>query len=183
MSSSALARRYARALIELAQESNSVDTTGTELISFNDVLNAEGGLVAGIFANPSITEVERKNVLSALLSKLGLSTLTSNFINLLIDKHRIVLFSDIVQNYQLQADEIVGRKRAVVTTAQPINDKAERLHIQSALAQATQIKSDNLIVQFNVDPDILGGIIARVDDDIYDASIRSRIQEIRSSLL
>ena len=86
MSSSALSRRYARALIELAQESNSVDKTGAELISFNDVLNAEGGLVAGVFANPSITESERKNVLAALLAKLGLSPLTSNFINLLIDK-------------------------------------------------------------------------------------------------
>lgn len=183
MSSSALARRYARALIELAQETDSVDAIGTELISFNEVLYAEGGLVAGIFANPSITVQERKNVLSALLSKLGLNSLTSNFIHLLIDKHRIVLFADIVRNYQVQADEFVGRKRAVVTTAQPIADTAERSKIQNALAQATQIDSAKLIVQFNVDPDILGGIIARVDDDIYDASIRSRIHEIRSSLL
>ena len=183
MSSSALSRRYARALIDLAKEVNAVDAIGSDLNTFNEVLQADNGLVAGIFSNPSITEQERKNVLSALLSKLSFNSLTSNFINLLLDKHRIVLFDDIVQSYEHQADDITGRKRAVVTTAQDITDAAERSQIQTALAEAIKLEPSKLIVQFDVDPEILGGIIARVGDDIYDASIRSRIQEIRSSLL
>ena len=183
MSSSALSRRYARALIDLAKETNAVDAIGSDLTAFNEVLTADNGLMAGVFSNPSITELERKNVLNALLAKLNFNVLTSNFINLLLDKHRIVLFGDIVQSYEQQADDITGRKRAVVTTAQSISDSAERSQIQTALAEAIQLDPDKLIVQFDVDPDILGGIIARVGDDIYDASIRSRIQEIRSSLL
>jgi F0F1-type ATP synthase delta subunit len=59
----------------------------------------------------------------------------------------------------------------------------ERSQIRTSLAQAVKIDPSKLIIQFNVDKEILGGIIARVDDDIYDASIRSRLQDIRSSLL
>lgn len=183
MSSSALSRRYARALIDLAQENNAVDAIGADLIAFNDVLKSDNGIVGNVFSNPSISEKERKNVLAALLAKLSFNGLTNNFINILIDKGRIVLFADIVQSYEQQADEITGRKRAVVTTAQNISDSAERSQIQTALAEAIKLDPSKLIVQFNVDPEILGGIIARVGDDIYDASIRSRIQEIRSSLL
>jgi F-type H+-transporting ATPase subunit delta len=183
MSRSALSRRYAQALIELAQEGNNVDGIGEEIKDFSELLYANDKVLAQTFTNPSVTEKERKGILNELLNRLEFSVTTSNFLHLLMDKHRISLFGDIVMSYQHKADELSGRKRAVVTTAQALTQMEERSQIRTSLAQAVKIDPSKLIIQFNVDKEILGGIIARVDDDIYDASIRSRLQDIRSSLL
>jgi F-type H+-transporting ATPase subunit delta len=76
------------------------------------------------------------------------------------------------------ADELAGRVRASVTTAEPA-DQATADQIRKVLESNT---GKTVLVDFLVDPDLIGGIVARVGDTVYDASIRARLKNLRETL-
>jgi F-type H+-transporting ATPase subunit delta len=182
MSSSSLARRYARAMIAIGEEEGAVDPIGKELEEFNNVLDLDGGILKNALLNPGIPADQRQAVLSKVLDKLGLAGNTSNFIRLLMLKNRLVVFSDILQAYQEMADGIAGRVRASVETATEIGLE-QKDEIRKALAKAAGAEPSQLVVDYSVNKEIIGGIIAYIGDNIYDASIRSRLQDIKHSLI
>jgi len=178
MASGSLARRYARALIGLGQEKDLMDLFAQELSAFHAVLEQNDGQLASALNNPGLTLTERKALVSAILAKLSLNTLTNNFIHLLMEKNRLLLFGNICQAYQEMADEVAGRVRASVTTAQALN-KTNTKKIEGVLCKAT---GKTVLVDFHVDPDLIGGIVARVGDVVYDASIQSRLRDLHDEL-
>ena len=182
MSSSSLARRYARAMIAIGEEEGTVDKLGTELSDFDGVLELDGGTLKNALLNPGIPVDQRQAVLSKVLGQMGLEGNASNFIRLLMSKNRLFIFGDILQAYQEMADSIAVRVRASVETATPI-ELAQKDDGRKALAGAAGVAPDKLMVDYSVNKDIIGGIIAYIGDNIYDASIRSRLQDIKHSLI
>ena len=125
---------------------------------------------------------QRKAVLNAILEKLKLNTTAQNTVKLLMDKGRLQLLSEVHEAYESMADAHIGRMRAKVTTATEI-DMAEQAKIRETLAEVSGVSTDKLIVHFGIDPNLIGGVIARVGDTIYDASIRSRLVDIQNALI
>ncbi|CUS78218.1 ATP synthase, F1 delta subunit [Candidatus Kryptonium thompsonii] len=102
------------------------------------------------------------------------------FILLLVEKKREDLLHDIVKVYQELYDEKVGVVTAEVITALELNGN-ERKKIEKKILELTGAKKVKAI--YKVDPSILGGIIIKIGDTVYDASIKRRIQLLREQLI
>jgi F-type H+-transporting ATPase subunit delta len=182
MADGSLARRYARALLSLARDSGDVvaatDGFANDLERFAAVLDLDNGLLRSALENPGITLGERKGVLDAVLPKLELQQITKNFLSLLLDKGRFTVLPEIRVQYMAMADEQAGRVRATVSTARPISPELGA-QVQASLEQAT---GKTVLVQFVVDPALIGGMVAKVGDTVYDASVRSRLMSVQQSL-
>lgn len=178
MAEGSLARRYARALLALGQETDQVDVFAENLAAFTEALNLSDQLLHRVLTNPGLTVAERRGVLQAVLEKLALRPMVNNFLNLLVDKSRLVIFEQIQRAYQEMADDLSGRVRATVTTAAVLHP-SEASHITSVLSKAI---GRLVIVDYQVDSELIGGIVARVGDTVFDASIRTRLQDMREIL-
>jgi len=182
MATSALSRRYADALISIAKDNKSVDAIGADLNHFIEAWDEADGMLRRAMLNPGISMDQRRSVLSAVLEKLSLNPTAQNAIKLLFDKGRLQLLSEVHEAYESMADAHIGRMRAKVTTATEI-DMLEQTKIRETLADVSGISADKLIVHFGIDPSLIGGVVARVGDTIYDASIRSRLVDIQNALI
>ena len=179
MAEGSLGRRYARALVSLGQESSCVERLDRDLAAFSEVLELGGGALRGALNNPGLTLDERRTVLEDVLKRVNLHPHVRNLLRLLNDKSRFFAFDDIRRAYTELADELAGRVRATVTTARPLG-LSLRAQVQAALSKST---GKDVVVTFETDPTLLGGMVARVGDRVFDASVRARLAELEQILL
>lgn len=173
-----LARRYAKALLELGQEAGKADLYGTQLAAFVALLLANNGQLQGVMSNPSFTAAERKSVLEAVLPQAALEPMMMNFLRLVLEKERFAALPDIAREYRSLADSLANRVRATVITAAPASS-ALQSEIARALSSAT---GKTVVVEASVDPSLLGGLVARVGGRVFDASLRTRLESLQVTL-
>ena len=173
------AERYARALVELGQEEDQVERFLADLNTFGAVLDLADVDVLGTLSHPGFSLQERRGVLDGILARLDLHTHTANFLRITLDKRRFRILPAIIDCYTAAADRLAGRVRASVTTAFELSPELEK-SITDALAAAT---GKTVHIDKKVDPLIIGGVIAEVEGRIYDASLRTRLVNLRQSLL
>ena len=179
MADLAVAERYARALVELGQEEGLVDRFLTDLTSFQAVLDLPDVLLVETLSHPAFSLDERKAVLDDVLGKLDLHSHAANFLRLCLEKGRFRSVPAIIASYTVAADALAGRVRAVVTTAEPMTKTLEK-QVQASLAKAT---GKTILIDAKVDPLLIGGVVAEVEGRIFDASLRTRLVNLRQSLL
>lgn len=173
----AVAERYARALIEIGQDENKVDAYAADLSRFNEVLT--GTELLSALAHPGFSNEERRSVLDTVLGQLKVDPMVGNFLRIVLEKGRVGALPGIVDRYRLLADRLAGRVRAVVTTAVPLDD-AMTAEVKAALEAST---GKTILIDPKVDPEILGGLVAHVEGRVYDASLRTRLLNLRQTLL
>jgi len=176
---SPVARRYAQALIEVADEAGAIDQVGTDLQSFAQVLDAHEGMLGDALSSPVFTTEERGAVLDGVLPKLSLHPLAANLLRLVNDKRRFPVLRDIVTAYGELADERAGRQQVLVTTAEPLTPQVEA-EIRQALEKST---GKTVRLTTKVDPSLLGGLVAKVGGTVYDSSLRTRLDQIKHALV
>ncbi len=178
MTEGSIGRRYAKALFGLAVDDGTVDAVGAELEALLAAATANDGQVMAVMVNPGFTSPERRAVLDAVIPRLSLSPVVTNFVHLVLDKDRFAALPNIAREYRALADEAANRVRATVITAAPATP-ALQASVSRALGAAT---GKNVIVEMQVDPNLLGGMVARVGSKLYDASLRTRLEEIQVTL-
>lgn len=179
MSDGSLARRYARALVELGQESGLTDRLGEQLGSLVAVVHQDGGLLFSVLGNPGLSTHERRAVLDQVLERMSLHPYVANFMRLLIDKNRFENLADIHQAYLGMADDLARRVQATVITARAL-DGAMASRVRQTLESTT---GKTVVLAQQVDPRVLGGMVVRMGDTVYDASIRARLESVEAALL
>jgi len=179
MVSGSLARRYAKALIALGAEENKVERIADDLHNFNEILGLGGGELRKALENPGVTVSVRRAVLEEVFKKVDLHPHVANFIRLLVDKNRFTAFSAIARSYGEMADERAGRVRATVTTARDLSPELTE-EVKAALTAST---GKTVVVSFETDPGLIGGIVAEIGDTVIDASVRARLEQMRQALL
>ena len=174
-----VARNYADTLLTLAQRQGggAPEAFGRALEEVAAVLRDEPR-VRAFLESPSVDTDKKKQALSASFRGRVPETFL-RFLLVVTDKGRERLFLQIAQAYQEMLDRMLGRVRAEVVLAEPA-DAATQLQIQSALERRL---GKTVIPAFRVDPDIVGGIIIRVEDQIIDGSVRTRLADLRRRLL
>ncbi|MEZ4240798.1 MAG: ATP synthase F1 subunit delta [Myxococcota bacterium] len=177
--SDAAARRYAQALIELAEDAGAIDRVGTDLERVAEALSAHDAQLGDALSSPVFTVEERRKVLDAVLPKLEVHPLVDNVLHLANDKHRMGLVPKIVDAYRAMADERAGRVRVTVQTAEPLTAQLET-EVRQALEKLT---GRTVVLHTEVDESLIAGLVARVGDKVYDSSLRTRLQQMRQSLL
>ncbi len=170
-----IARRYAKALLELAREDGALDRVEADLAGF--VKAAEGDLGV-VLSNPVFTGAERRAVLDAVLARSGFHAYTLNFLRLVLDKNRMDCLVDIHREYRALADTEAGRVRATVSTAFAL-DAEMAAAVQASLEAAT---GKDVVITTRVDPSLLGGMVAQVGGRVFDASLRTRLDLLQLSL-
>ena len=177
MARSAAARRYAKALFELAKESGRVAEIGGELASIGDLLEGNPELHNVLF-RPLHPVAQRRAVLDGVTERLGASPTVRSFFSLLIDQRRLVDFPAIRDEFERLASEDAGIRRAELVSAGALrDDQLERL--RRALSNRT---GSEVEITVRVDPSLLGGVIAKVGDLVFDGSLRTQLRQLRANL-
>jgi F-type H+-transporting ATPase subunit delta len=179
MADRTVARRYARAFIEIADEHGAIDRLNGELEAFLASSRAEGGELFNALANPVFTVAERIAVLQAVLPRLRVHPLTSNLLCLLVEKGRFSNIPEITEIFGSLADERAGRARVLVETAEPMSAQLEA-EVRAALERVTR---KQVVLETHVDKSLIGGMVAHVGSKVYDASVRARLEDIRQRLI
>jgi F-type H+-transporting ATPase subunit delta len=177
MSIGALAKRYARAILELASEQHLVDRVGKELADFAAMWESNEEL-RSVFANPDVSAAARKAVLSEITTKAGVTPLVRNSVLYLCDRGRLRALPDIARAFAALAEQAAGTLRAEVTSAAPLAE-GYYAQLQRALEQTTGKK---VSIERKVDPSLIAGVVTRVGDQIFDGSIRRRLADLKETL-
>ena len=174
MQASGIGLRYARALLELGEETG---TTSRLLENLADFLKAyeESADLRKVLNNPSVSVAERKALIKALAQKMGLNALVSNFLQLLMDKDRSSALPSIFSAYQSLADQKAGHVRAQVVSASPL-EAAQVAQIKASLSKMT---GKQVIVETGVDEALIGGVVTRIGGKVYDGSLRTQLDLLR----
>lgn len=177
MTGSKAARRYARALFELAREEGTLDEVREELRALDRVLDEVPELRAVLF-RPLRPVAERRRVLLEVADRLPLRPLVRNFAAFLIDRRRVILFAAIRAEFERLVDAAEGRVRAEVVTASPLSTPAaERLREALAARTGRQVELD-----IRVEPDLIGGVVAVVGALRFDGSLRTQLRRLHANL-
>jgi F-type H+-transporting ATPase subunit delta len=178
MVTGSLARRYAKALLDIGIQQQTYDALGKELERTAATFAGSPDLRHAL-TNPVFPADKRRLVLEELARRLGLSRVVRNFVMLLLDKGRIDALPDIARAHRQLVDEHAGRVRATVTSARPLDPSLEQ-RLKTALERQS---GKVVILEKKEDPAILGGIVTQLGDVLYDGSVRSQLQQLREELL
>jgi F-type H+-transporting ATPase subunit delta len=177
MARGAAARRYAKALFELSKDAGQVAEVTGELSSMGDLLEGNPELHDVLF-RPLHPVAQRRAVLDGVTERIGANPTVQSFFSLLIDQRRLVDFPAIREEFERLASEDAGLRRAEVVSAGPLrDDQLERL--RRALSSRT---GGEVEVSVRVDPSLLGGVIAKVGDLVFDGSLRTQLRQLRANL-
>lgn len=178
MAGQPVARRYAKAMLDIGTEQGSAEELREQLDAMAK-LYRDSRPFRNALLNPSVKLEERRRVIKAIGQKLGLNEMLVNFVQLLLDNDRFRVLPDIAEQYSAMVDARSGRVRAQVTSAEPL-DPAQQARLKAALGKLT---GKDVLLQTEVDQDILGGVVTRIGTTIYDGSLRTQLETLRTSIL
>lgn len=176
-SNATIARRYGKALFELAQEKQVLEDVQAELTALNQAFNEESQFML-FMTSPQITEDAKQAMLTTITANLSL--VTKNLVTMLYDYRRLVNFDGIVSEFNRLNDEYHKTVRATVTTAIELDDEQKD---KLASSFANVVGANKVVVDTVVDESIIGGVILHSNSYIYDGSIKSKIEHIKRLLL
>jgi F-type H+-transporting ATPase subunit delta len=173
-----VARRYAKALLTMGKEDGKYQEYGEGLSGFAHLLEREPELRDALL-NPIHSREDRRKLLLRMIDLLQLPLLVSNLLQLLLDKHRLNVVDGVAQAYQEMVDEVENVSRARVKAAIVLDD-ATQDRLRQVLSKLT---GSTVVMEVEEDPNIIGGIVAKVGDLVLDGSVRSQINSLRESLI
>ena len=177
MATIATLRDIVDALVVSAQQENDLDSVTTDVITFYDKLGSNDELRSSLLNSVFETE-EKQKVLSDYCSNLSFSNLTSGFLSLIVEMDKFKSFLDSREVIISRLKQAAGKVSAEITVAKQLSDN-DYERIKNALAKAT---GKDVEVTVSIDPEVIGGIIAKVEDKVYDNSIKTQLERMRGVL-
>ncbi|NIA15270.1 MAG: ATP synthase F1 subunit delta [Nitrospiraceae bacterium] len=173
-----VAERYAKGLSAAIPDNAALDDAVTALYGLSDLYETEHDFRSAV-SNPAIDKQRRSRVLAAVLQHIGVPDVVARLAEVLLERGRIAVISDVAEVFRMIANERLGRIRATVTTAVPLSAGQE-----TRLGKALETYSGKTVrVKPAVDPEILGGVVVRMGDAVIDGSVRTRLNSLRDALL
>ncbi len=172
-----LSGRYARALYELADESGRLDAVAGDLRALENAL-AESADLRRMVASPVISRVEQERAMMAIMAAMQIGNLVANTVALMAQKRRLFAMRDVIRDYL----RILAVRRGE-TTAEVISARALRDDELSLLRQELRnlIKRD-VMLETHVDANLLGGLVVRVGSQMFDSSLRNKLQRLELAM-
>jgi F-type H+-transporting ATPase subunit delta len=175
---SAVGRRYAKALLDLARERGEVDSVLADVGSIWATWK-ESAELRELVRNPVVPKPALKAAVDAVLEKLEVSKLVRNTVALLADKGRLPQLEDVLHALEELAESETGRVRVEVTSAQPLSE-AYYDRLTEKLQRVTDLQ---VVLVKRHDPSLIGGVVTRVGDRVFDGSLSNHLSELKETLL
>src|SRR5579875_961762 len=172
----AIARRYAMAVFDLARRNSTIERTLEDVKAIAQLFSNRR--LAYLLREPKIsTQRKEKAIRQALADKVLPTSL--NLALLVVQRQLVDYMPAIAKELEQLVLDYNNQAIAQVTTAAPM-DEQQRTLVQKALERMV---GESIIMQTRVDPSILGGVIARVGDEVIDGSVRYRLSALQRRLL
>lgn len=168
------ARRYARAVFEIALERKELDRWRDDLEKFAAL--GENADFMALMENPKVGFDKKEKLLSGVLG--DVNPLARNLVYLLVSRGRLAMVGDISGEYHCLLDGYRGIEHAEVVTAVPLDAK-EKKKLEEHLGKVVGKK---IVLESSVDPGLVGGMIARVGGKLLDGSTHSQLLALKKEL-
>ena len=172
-----LAGRYASALFDLARDQKQIDSVSRSLEALGQAL-LDSKDFAELIESPLVSRNAAGKAFAGLAPQLGLDPLTANFLGVLARNGRKRELRSIIRAFRRLAAEHRGETTADVITARPLNDDQVGELRQQLRARAGR----DVTIEATVDPDILGGIVVKLESQRIDASIRTKLNRLAQAM-
>jgi F-type H+-transporting ATPase subunit delta len=178
MSVPIVARRYAQALLELGLEEGQLDKIVEDVTTVAEAWDASAELRNAI-ENPLVPQAAKKAVMGDLAGSIGANATTRNALQLLVDRRRYKTLPYLARALRMLADARKGLVRAEVTTVAPLPES----YYGRLQAQLEKMTGMRVVVDRKTDPSLIGGVVARMGDRVFDGSLRTRMESLRDAMM
>ncbi|HEX6278479.1 MAG TPA: ATP synthase F1 subunit delta [Pyrinomonadaceae bacterium] len=173
-----IARRYGTALADVVLKTGETEPVKAELKTWEGMIAANADLQT-VFDNPAVAHASKEKILESLLAKANPTKTTSNFLRVLLRNGRLTDLPEINEKFAAVLEERSGRVSAEVLSARELSE-AQKSELRSNLEKLT---GKQVQLQFGIDQNIIGGVVARVGSTIYDGSVRTQLENLRQELI
>ena len=177
MVSGSLARRYAKAVFELGNKGGNLDKVGSDLRSFAKAMRESKELETTL-ASPAIRRQDRKKILDAIMQRIGVTPTTANLMYILLEGERMHSVVAISRELDAMIEAKAGRIAAEVVSAKPLDPS----QLSQITASLEKLSGKKVSLSHREDADLLGGVVAKVGDTVYDGSLRTQLRNLRDEL-
>ena len=169
--------QYANALADIAMAQGAAEEIKQQLTGFG-ALYAESADLRNFLASPAVTREAKHRVIEKLLARIGGSKILRNFLFVVADHQRTHVLPEMIAAFQEVARERQGITEAQISSAVALN-ALQKAEMEFTLERLTGKRVE---AKFSLEPGLLGGAVVRVGDTVYDGSLRSRLNELRTRL-
>lgn len=175
---SAVASRYARALVDVVTEPGSGIDAGTATAQLRQVATmiAASDDLKGALLSPAVSPSRKRAVLAKVID---VHTKIRNFLYVVIDHRRLHELPSIVDAFEFLIDQHLGFVRADVSSATVLTSAQQ----ESLQAQLSRMAGKEAKIKFRTDPALVAGVIARVGSTVYDGSVKGQLERLRATLI
>ncbi len=177
MVTGSLARRYAKAIFDIGTQQGDITKLGQDIRSLAKAMNESAELGTAL-TNPAIRRSDRRKVIDGLLQVIGVQTASRNLVYILLDGERMGTLPSISRALDEMIEAKAGRVNAEVVSAKPL-DPSQLSQINAVLEK---LSGKKVSVTTRQDPELLGGVVAKIGDTVYDGSLRSQLRSLRDEL-
>ena len=177
MREESIARRYAAAFFESAQKSGTINESQTDMMMVAQTLIASPKLVA-LLRQPLVTEKRKKEALKEAVGA-NIRPQTLGFLSLLVDKRRIDMLADVEREFTQRVRASNNVALATATSAVPLSP-SEMKSLQTSLEART---GKSIELETSIDASLIGGVLVRIGDTVFDGSVRGNLERLREQLL
>ncbi len=171
-----LARRYTRALFQLARDAGQEEVIGQQIDNFFAAY--DGSDLRTVLTNPAFDMATRKRILIQIGNTQQLSVLTIHFLCLLLERDRLGHLAGIAGCYRRLLNEVKGRVEAKVVSATAMD-----LALTEQLRERLRgLSGKDVVLQHAVDPSLLGGMTVELEGKVYDGSIRTQLEKMKQRI-
>lgn len=165
-----VAKRYAKALLEIAQERGQLEQVRAQLNTFVESYQAVPELQT-YWENPLVQAKQKTELLATALADAGVSTVIIQFLDLVARRRRFPLLPLVARQFEELYDEKMGRLKAMGKCAVKLEQEQQQ-RLEEALSHFT---GKSVRLQLEVDPSVVGGITVKIGDQIMDGTVRTRL--------
>ena len=176
MNDSKISVRYSRALFQLALEKKILDQVNQDMILISEVCKAPEA--KEFLHSPVIYPSKKEAILHKMFGD-NIQKITLSLIDLIVKNGRESYIPAIAREFIHETKKFKGITESVLTTAVKVDDKIKK-EITDLVSEVFNTKIE---LEENIDPEIVGGFILRVDDNYIDASIRNKLRKIKKELM
>jgi F-type H+-transporting ATPase subunit delta len=166
------------ALADVVTERGEAQEVRDELAAWAALMRSDAQLHE-VFRHPTIQHEQKRGVLDELIRRTRPRATTANFLKVLLQNHRLAELDEVSEQFAQELDRRSGIVTAHVTTARPLGPDAQ----EALRRRLSELTGSSVRLQFEVDGELIGGVVTRIGSTLYDGSVRGRLRQIRQKMI